>query len=68
MIISNRCHHGAFIAPAILCESLTEKIKFPGTCVQWQNSDLAAQRSVVKKSPWDGRCSHMAAGHPACQE
>lgn len=47
-----------------MCESLTEKIKFSGTSVQWQNSDLAARRRVVKKSPWHGRCKHMAAGHP----
>lgn len=65
-IISNRYCHSAFVAHAIICESLTDKIKFPGTSVQWQNSDLAAQGRVVKKSPWHGRCSHMAAGHPAC--
>lgn len=64
-ITSNRYHHSAFIGHIITCESLTEKIKFPGTSVQWKNCDLAAQMRTAKeiKHFCGTRGANTSAGH-----
>lgn len=49
-VTPNRYHHSVFIGHTIICENVTEKMKFPGTSVQWQNSDLAAPVRTVKES------------------